>query len=184
MRLHIACGSRIIPGWVNLDLNRPPAGTKPFNALKPWPFDYRSVNAVYSEDFVEHLTQANQYRFFAEALRVLEDGGVHRINCPGAIWSLHNWIIRGDPAKDGLKAINLDIEPYPEGRRKIRHGSHHLLPTPGYLAEILDEIGYSSIHILSRDESLITGFPGDSRPRDDTIPCRGPNGNIYVEAVK
>jgi hypothetical protein len=116
---------------------------------------------------------------------VLEDGGIHRINCPGAIWSLHNWVIKGDPAKDGLKAISLDIEPYPEGKRStIKWGNHKLLPTPGYLVEVLTAIGYSAVHILSRDESLMPDFPGDSRPRANTKPCRGPTGNIYVEAVK
>lgn len=175
MKLHVGCGLRILEGWVNRDLHRPPEGTKPFDALRPWP--YERLSAVYCEDLVEHFSQPDQYRFFAEAARALRRGGVLRINCPDALWSIKNWIIKGDVLKEGMKALDCRAEPYQEG--------HQFLPTVGYLLAVLPLFGFRSVVALRRDESGIPGFPGDSRPRPDTpVRVRGPEGNLFVEATK
>ena len=46
------------------------------------PLPDNSVDAIFHEDFSEHLDQKEQILFLAEALRVLKHGLVHRINTP------------------------------------------------------------------------------------------------------
>jgi len=173
-KLHIACGKRILLNWENLDLKRPPKGSKPFDALKPWQYKTNSVSAVYIEDFLEHLNQAQQYKFFAEAYRVLASEGILRINCPDAKWSIKNWVLKKDPAKLGMKALDLIKEHYTTAE-------HKFLPTVSYLLEVLPLFGFKEVTVKEKDVSNILQFPGDSRPLPGT---RAPEANIYVEAVK
>jgi hypothetical protein len=93
-RLHLACGNRVVPGWVNLDLYRPPAGTIPFSVTQyPWPIEAESVTIVYSEDLFEHLAQQDQIRYLAETARVPVKGGIVRIVAPDLAHSLPHRIL-------------------------------------------------------------------------------------------
>lgn len=162
MKLHVGCGVRILKGCVNLDLHRPPEGTKPFDALEPRPFESGSASAVYCEDVIEHFTQPQQYKFFAEAARVLMAVGVLRINCPDALWSIRNWIIKRGILKQGMKVLSFDREPYGKG--------HHFLPAASYLREVVSLFGFSRADICKKDESGIAAFPADRCPM--TVPLR------------
>ncbi|MBA2794009.1 MAG: methyltransferase domain-containing protein [Thermoleophilaceae bacterium] len=50
------------------------------------PFPDASVQAIFSSQFFEHLTHGHAERLAAEALRVLEPGGVIRISVPDFVW--------------------------------------------------------------------------------------------------
>ena len=84
LKLHLGCGSKILKGWVNIDLKpregvtvlRLPDGLKHFKD--------GSVRFIYASHIVEHL----DYRTEAPALvkecyRLLAPGGVWRIMVPG-----------------------------------------------------------------------------------------------------
>src|SRR3954447_21721580 len=44
----------------------------------PWPIPDNSVDFIFHEDFIEHISQKQQVCFMAETLRVLKEGGWHR----------------------------------------------------------------------------------------------------------
>jgi predicted SAM-dependent methyltransferase len=82
------CGSKLVPGWLNLDLGAPIAGSAsaPFlavNLASHHPFRAASFRRGYAEDFLEHLSQAQSLAFLSEAHRTLEPGGVLRLSFPG-----------------------------------------------------------------------------------------------------
>lgn len=73
------------------------------------PFPDGSVQAIFSSQFFEHVTRTDAERLAAEALRVLEPGGVIRISVPDFVWLVEEWqrgakraVIDGIFGADGL----------------------------------------------------------------------------------
>lgn len=81
MKLHLGAGARVLDGWLNLDFE-PVPGVQFFDARRPLPFGDGSVEAIYSEHFIEHLTLAEGEALFVELARVLAKGGVIRFSTP------------------------------------------------------------------------------------------------------
>jgi SAM-dependent methyltransferase len=74
MKLHLGCGSNILPGWDNHD--------KDVDLTKPLPFADDSFDFIFTEHVIEHLSPVDGWRFFIEARRVLKDGGIIRTAFP------------------------------------------------------------------------------------------------------
>lgn len=74
-KLHLGCGNNYLEGWLNLDL---PNG----DITKPLPWPNESIEALFLEHVIEHVPADAAFRFFEEALRVLEPGGVLRLAFP------------------------------------------------------------------------------------------------------
>jgi predicted SAM-dependent methyltransferase len=80
-KLHLGCGARIVPGWLNAD--KFTWGADIFlDAYRRFPFPDRSFRIVYSEHLIEHLRIDRVEGFLREVHRVLEDGGLFRFSCP------------------------------------------------------------------------------------------------------
>ena len=89
-KVNYACGRRCLPSWLNIDIR--PASRIPAEArasyiklslTRPHPFRDGTFRFGYSEDFLEHLSQADALVFLAEAFRTLAPGGVLRVSTPG-----------------------------------------------------------------------------------------------------
>jgi len=81
LKVHVGCGPRLLPGWVNVDIDfgdvdlsaqDPGAKFLRTDVTASMPFHDATVDAVYSEDFFEHLDQRGQFYFLAECLRVMK----------------------------------------------------------------------------------------------------------------
>ncbi len=79
--LHIGCGSNIIKGWVNIDLDHPAADIHQ-DVRNGLPFEDNSVGYIFSEHMIEHLTLLEAEGFLLECTRVLAPGGVIRVSTP------------------------------------------------------------------------------------------------------
>lgn len=79
--LHLGCGQVYLPGWINLDAESTKADVK-HDLRKPLPYGEESIDFVYSEHLIEHLTAEEGEAFLKEARRVLRKGGVMRIATP------------------------------------------------------------------------------------------------------
>jgi predicted SAM-dependent methyltransferase len=93
-RIHYACGQRVLEGWLNVDGfdESYPNGcvdleksTRIYRTdlTAPHPFPDNSFQWGYSEDFLEHLTQAESLVFLCEAYRTFKPGGILRLSFPG-----------------------------------------------------------------------------------------------------
>lgn len=78
--LNIGCGEKHLKGFVNMDII-PPYDRK-LDARKGLPFADGSVDGIYSEHFLEHLTQGEGLRFLRDCRRVLKPNGRIRIAMP------------------------------------------------------------------------------------------------------
>jgi predicted SAM-dependent methyltransferase len=81
--LHIGCGERLMPGWINVDISDAP-GTYFADLRNPLPLAAGRVAHIHCEHVVEHLEYDDAQSFFRECHRVLEPGGSLRVIVPDA----------------------------------------------------------------------------------------------------
>lgn len=67
------------PQWLNGDII---AGNIHLDARKKLPFPDSSIDIVFTEQFIEHLTQSEAIAFLKETYRILKPGGVIRHSTP------------------------------------------------------------------------------------------------------
>lgn len=80
-KLQIGAGSSRLPGWLNTDIE-PGDGLAYVDATQPFPFEDGSLNYIFSEHVIEHLTYDEGKAMVAEAFRVLAPGGRMRVATP------------------------------------------------------------------------------------------------------
>jgi len=78
--LNIGAGSKKIQGFINVDIE--PGSDVMADVTKGLPFEDGSVDGIYSEHFIEHLSQAEGCFFFRECRRILRPGSIMRIATP------------------------------------------------------------------------------------------------------
>jgi predicted SAM-dependent methyltransferase len=84
--LHIGCGPFHLDGWLNTELaGYDSKADFPQDATRPWPFPDRSLDAIYAAEVIEHIDRREVPKMFAEARRVLRDGGVLRLTTPDVV---------------------------------------------------------------------------------------------------
>jgi SAM-dependent methyltransferase len=94
-RIHLGCGSKHRPGWLNLDLH--PAADLRLDLREPLPLPDACAEWVYSEHFLEHLAYPGEVgRVLAECRRVLEPGGRLSIGVPDSEWPLREYAEGGE----------------------------------------------------------------------------------------
>jgi predicted SAM-dependent methyltransferase len=79
-RLNVGCGPYLRAGWINGDIN--PRCQYYIDANVPLPLPSESIDFIFSEHFVEHLTLPAFEHFLRESYRVLRADGVIRIGTP------------------------------------------------------------------------------------------------------
>lgn len=80
-KLHIGCGSNLLSGWLNTDLNWDEKITY-LNAAKNFPLPNNTFDFIYSEHLFEHLNEEQQMNMLTECLRILKENGILRIATP------------------------------------------------------------------------------------------------------
>jgi predicted SAM-dependent methyltransferase len=75
-KLNLGCGGNILAGWENHDAD--------VDIRNPLPYEDESIDFIFIEHCVEHVTTPDAVRFFAECLRILKPDGVLRVAVPCA----------------------------------------------------------------------------------------------------
>jgi predicted SAM-dependent methyltransferase len=88
VKVHVACGHDHKDGWLNTDLY---FSAWCVDALKPLPFPDHSIDYLYSQHFVEHLTRDQACAFFGECRRILRPEGILRISTPDLAWAVRDY---------------------------------------------------------------------------------------------
>jgi len=79
IKLHLGCGKTRLKGWLNSDVHR---GEIYLNVKKIFPFDNESIDFIFSEHLIEHLSLRDARYLLKECNRILKKGGVMRISTP------------------------------------------------------------------------------------------------------
>ncbi len=91
-KLHLGCGKNYFEGWINIDNNSDHNIKKldiNYDLRNPLPFMDNSVDFIYNEHFLEHLTVEEGQRAIKEFLRVLKPNGIMRIAMPDLVGIVH-----------------------------------------------------------------------------------------------
>jgi predicted SAM-dependent methyltransferase len=94
--LNIGCGSRPMPGWVNIDAARGEKIDVVWDLRRGLPFPDQSCTAIFGEHVIEHIPKDGAELLLRECLRVLQPGGVVRLSTPDAGKFLRAYV--NDPA--------------------------------------------------------------------------------------
>ncbi|MDR1936768.1 MAG: glycosyltransferase, partial [Candidatus Accumulibacter sp.] len=78
--LHLGAGTRKLPGFINIDIES--GADMQLDLTQPLPWEERSIAGIFSEHFIEHISQADAIGLLRECRRVLAPGGVVRIATP------------------------------------------------------------------------------------------------------
>lgn len=82
--LNLACGSKVsdVGHWTNVDFQSPVNGVIEMNILRGLPFAPGTFDAVYSAQFIEHLTLEEGERVLRNVSKVMKPGAVIRLVTP------------------------------------------------------------------------------------------------------
>src|SRR5918992_2339635 len=80
--LNLGCGRTPLPGWTNVDLAGRNDAALALDVRRPLPFASGSVDAVFTEHLLEHLSYDDATFLLSECARVLGPGGVIRVVVP------------------------------------------------------------------------------------------------------
>ncbi|MDE5560241.1 MAG: methyltransferase domain-containing protein [Bacteroidaceae bacterium] len=79
--LQIGCGTNLLAGWLNTDIN-PVKGAMYLNAARKFPLCDNSLDCIFSEHQMEHLSYYDGKTMLEECFRTLKSGGTLRITMP------------------------------------------------------------------------------------------------------
>jgi len=132
-RLHVGCGTEILEGWYNLDLQDLPGVDMVVDVTQEFPF--RDVEYIFSEHFIEHLGFEAAVRFLQDCLRALRPGGVLRLTTPNLdwVWSTH-YSVNDDGEEKRRQTYMLNRAFYAWG--------HRFLFSPQLLESLLRAVGF------------------------------------------
>ena len=83
IKLHLGCGRNLLEGWINTDFNTAKfQGSDFLDVTEKFPYDDNSVDYIFSEHMIEHLTYQEGKFMLEECFRVLKVGGKIRISTP------------------------------------------------------------------------------------------------------
>jgi predicted SAM-dependent methyltransferase len=81
LKLHLGCGSNILPGWLNTDISPSPSSDY-LDCTARFPFVDACLAAVFCEHLIEHFAKTSAIQMVREVFRVLRPGGLFRVVTP------------------------------------------------------------------------------------------------------
>lgn len=81
IKINLGCGTNLLEGWLNCDI-APLQGACFLDCSKKLPFSDNTVDYIYSEHTIEHLTLMEAVGFLKECARILKTSGRIRISTP------------------------------------------------------------------------------------------------------
>lgn len=172
VRLHLACGVEYKEGWINIDLVRPGGKLDLVWDLR-WglPFEDDSVDAIFSEHLLEHLSWRDGLELLRKCEAALRPGGTLRFGVPDLGRYVASYF-----GRDSL------IETFRPGRptramalNEIYYGyRHRYMYDDETLKAFLEAVGFGDIQ-TSTFRSGVLGEADTEKRAAETL---------YVEAVK
>lgn len=171
-KVHLGCGTNLLPGWANLDMGGPP-GVIRVDLSRSLPFSDRSVDLVFSEHFIEHVPRERGVQVLHECARILRPGGVLRISTPDLRTLVEEYLAgrTGEWAADGW-APDSPCRLVNEG---MRLWGHRFVWDETELAEALTGAGFSGVSRVGWRESRHPELCG--------LECRPFHRDLIVEAT-
>lgn len=183
IKLNLGCGTNLVKGWTNVD-NNPEYKFKKsdqylkWDLRKPLPYKEGTVDKIYHEHFIEHLTKPQGEAFLRDSYRALKPGGAMRIGWPDTTLLIRAYALRDKQYFDyisknvsyGMKLGTWDelvVDFFYSWDHKYGYTRYHL-------KKLLQKLGFKNVKIKKYMQSD-HGFDIDFRNDPATT---------YIEAVK
>lgn len=172
-RLHLGCGSNILNGWSNIDFKNN-VDVIGWDLTKPLPVHSETIELIYCEHFIEHITLKQAGELLAECYRVLQPNSVLRLSTPNLKKLIDEYLIgRTEEWQDVGWMPTTPCQMLNEG---LRLWGHQFVYDTDELKRILEEIGYREVREVTWQES--------SNEALKELECRPFHNEIIFEAVK
>ena len=169
LRLHLGSGFLPKEGWVDIDL----AGVRVdliWNLKNGIPFEDDTVDAVFHEHLLEHLSLRDGFQLTRECHRALKPGGVLRVAVPNAGDCLRSYAGVDDPdwaRSRPTPMLSVQALFYEHG--------HRAMYDQQLLVAVLTAAGFEEVAGHAFGDSRLSPCPDSDARRD---------GTLYVEGVK
>ena len=152
LKLHIGCGGNYKEGWINIDNNPRAKKDLRLDVLKGITFPDNSVDFIFNEHLIEHLSYEAGLDFLKEAFRVLKPKGVIRTAFPDLDFLIDGYIKDTWREMEWVKLIKAQW--YPSGcfmlNECIRErGLHKYMYNVKELRRKLSEAGFKENNIFT-----------------------------------
>lgn len=149
--VHLGCGQALIPGWVNVDCYPPPRSEDieilTFDVRRGMPMASGSVDAVFSEHFLEHLPlETVAATILPELRRILAPGGRLRIGVPDGGYFVEQYVAYRAGKRDPLYDKHRGDKTPMVMLNEIAHGfGHYFVYDFDTMAKLLREAGFVDV---------------------------------------
>ncbi len=134
-----------------------------------WPIPDDSVDFIFHEDFIEHISQKQQVCFLAEALRVLKEGCFHRVSTPCLRASMN----RHSRFEDGMAGVYTG---------EWDNWEHINLFTRHSLEDMARMVGYRDVVFTQKNQGVSPhSLTTEVRPVEDRDLVFG---NVFADLLK
>ncbi len=172
-QLHLGCGSNILEGWINIDLNGRP-GVVPWDLSHRFPVKSDTISYIFSEHFIEHVSLIQAKSILRECHRVLRSEGILRISTPDLRMLIDEYL--AGRLCEWTDVGWIPSTPCQMMNDGMRLWGHEFIYDAEELTRVLEEAAFRKVTRVAWRESAhqnLTGLEG--RPF---------HGEIIVEAVK
>ena len=179
IKLHVGCGGNYKEGWINIDNHLRTKKDLKLDLRGVIPFPDGSIDFIYNEHFIEHLSYDDGFDFLKASYRILKPGGVIRTAFPDLDTLIDSHIKDYWREMEWVRLINAQW--YPSGcfmlNKCIREGGLHLyMYNVSELTRRLIEAGFGEDNICECkvNQSSYPELKGIEKRADSSV----------VEAVK
>lgn len=165
MKLHLGCGSVIMPGFLNIDV----ADICHTEYLKydlssglPKSIEDNSVDFIYSSHFLEHMTNYSASIILNDCYRVMAPGGVIKLCLPDITECMQAWLAKDtayfrhiNPSVFGIESRYLTWISYME-YASHQNGEHVTMWDKEKARIYLENAGFSNFSV--RDPEDVDGY--------------------------
>lgn len=177
VRLHLACGPNIVKGWHNIDILK---GKDIINhdLTKPLTYKDETIDAIFHEHFIEHLTKLQAEAFLKECYRVLKPGKAMRVGWPDLNKLLKAYFLRNKKYRDYVLP-HVEDHRYGQNWDEIFSDclfswEHRYAYTAKHLKQVILSAGFREAVIMQHGQST----------HDIALDFRNDPATTYIEATK
>jgi predicted SAM-dependent methyltransferase len=172
-KLHLACGSNPIKGWTNIDLesNGDVIG---WDLTEKLPIEAGSIDLIYSEHFIEHISDVQSKQLLAECYDMLRPGGILRISTPDLKKLIEEYT--SERLTEWRDVGWLPHTPCQMLNEGVRRWGHQFIYDAPELERVLQSVGFKTITRMSWRDS----------PHADlrNLECRPNHQELIYEVTK
>lgn len=176
-KLHLACGPHIIEGWDNIDILEG-KNIIHHDLREPLPYKDESVDGIFHEHFIEHLTKVEAERFLKDCYRVLKPGAAMRLGWPDMKKLINAYLLHNKKYQDYVQP-HLDDHRFGKDWDEMFSDclfswEHVYAYTAKHLTKVLEAAGFKNVTVMR---------PGKSK-YDLALDFRRDPATTYLEATK